>query len=47
MIVPVCNVSTFMFTGICGWALGERVDRPRWLVAGVVLIVIGVTLISS
>ena len=43
LAVPACNSSTFVFTALSSWALGEQLGNSvRWLGAGVVLILAGV-----
>lgn len=42
--VPICNSLTFAFTGITGWALGEKIYRPSLFILGVVLVILGISL---
>jgi drug/metabolite transporter (DMT)-like permease len=42
--VPVCNSLTFIFTGITGWLLGEKFAHPVMFVAGLAMIVSGLSI---
>lgn len=42
--VPLCNSLTFVFTGITGWFLGERIHQPMIFILGVILVISGIYL---
>ena len=42
--VPVCNSLTFIFTGITGWLLGEKFTHPIMFVAGLAMVVCGLSI---
>lgn len=42
--VPVCNSLTFIFTGITGWFLGEKFAHPVMFVAGLLMVVSGLSI---
>lgn len=42
--VPLCNSLTFVFTGITGWILGERIHQPMLFILGVIFVLIGIYL---
>ena len=44
LAVPLCNSLTFVFTALTSHLLGERVDNPLRAAAGVVLVLLGVSL---
>jgi hypothetical protein len=47
LAVPICNSLTFAFTGITAYIIGEKVQYPIYLFAGVGLVVLGISICVS